>query len=190
MSLTPSNMLPLGTPAPHFSLTDVVSQKTLSLEHFKGEKGLLVLFICRHCPYVVHVEKELARVGRDYGPKGFDVIAISANDADHYPDDRPEGLKEQALKAGFTFPYLYDENQSVAKAFTAACTPDIFLFDGTHRLVYRGQIDDSRPGNGKPVTGKDLRDALNALLNNTPVPQNQRPSTGCNIKWKSDRAIE
>jgi peroxiredoxin len=184
MALTQSTMLPLGTPFPHFELPDVVTGKRLSSTQLTGKPGILVMFICRHCPYVVHVQAELARIGKDYGKKSISIIAISSNDAEHYSDDRPEQLKAMAQEQGFTFPYCYDEDQNVAKVFTAACTPDFFLFDANEQLVYRGQLDDSRPGNGKPVTGKDLRDAMDAVLGNQPVSQNQRPSAGCNIKWK------
>jgi peroxiredoxin len=177
-------MAPLGTPAPAFSLPDVTSGQTVRLEDFSGRDVLLVLFLCRHCPYVKHVEKELARIGRDYARKNLGIVAISSNDAEQYPDDSPAGLAHQAQQAGFGFPYLYDETQAVAKSFGAACTPDFFLFDKGRRLIYRGQLDDSRPGNNKPVTGKDLRVALDAALTGQPVPTVQRPSTGCNIKWK------
>ena len=142
------------------------------------------MFICRHCPYVVHVQEELSRVGRDYAGQSLGVVAISSNDADNYPDDHPDRLRAMARELEFTFPYCYDESQSVARAFTAACTPDFFLFDKTRKLVYRGQLDDSRPRNGKPVTGKDLRAAIDAVLAEQPVSQDQRPSAGCNIKWK------
>jgi len=186
MALTPSTMIPLGTAAPDFRLPDVVSGKTVSRADFTDKKPLLVMFICRHCPYVVHVQDELARIGRDYGPRGVAIVAISANDAATHPDDAPDGLRRQSREAGFSFPYLYDESQTVARAFGAACTPDFFLFDGDRRLVYRGQLDDSRPGNGKPVTGRDLRAALDAALAGQKAPDVQRPSAGCNIKWKSN----
>ena len=185
MALTHSTMLELGTSVPDFQLPDVVSGKMIDPGQFSDRKGLLVMFICRHCPYVVHVQNELARVGNEYAGKALGVIAISSNDAANYPDDAPEQLKAMAQKLGFTFPYCYDESQDVARAFTAACTPDFFLFDQAARLVYRGQLDDSRPGNGKPVTGKDLRAAIDAVLAGQPVSQDQRPSAGCNIKWKS-----
>lgn len=188
MSLTPSVMLPLGTVAPSFKLPDVVSGQTVSLEDFAGRDVLLIMFICRHCPYVKHVEKELARIGRDYERKSVGIVAISANDATGYPDDAPAGLKKQVQEAGFGFPYLYDETQAVARAYSAACTPDFFVFDKGRRLVYRGQLDDSRPGNHKPLTGSDLRAALDAILLAQPVPIKQRPSTGCNIKWKPGNA--
>jgi peroxiredoxin len=177
-------MLELGTEAPQFHLTDVVSGRTVSLARFEAERGLLVMFICRHCPFVVHVREELARIGRDYADKGLGIVAISSNDADTYPDDRPESLKAMALDLGFIFPYCYDETQEVARAYKAACTPDFFLFDGRRALVYRGQLDDSRPGNSKPVTGRDLRAAIDSVLAGEPVDTDQRPSIGCNIKWK------
>jgi thiol-disulfide isomerase/thioredoxin len=183
MALTPSNMLGLGTLAPGFSLPDVVSGRVVSLDTFKVDAPLLVMFICRHCPFVKHVQQELARVGRDYqGLAG--IVAISANDAAHYPDDAPASLKEMAVELGFTFPFCYDESQDTARAYAAACTPDFFLFDRGRRLVYRGQLDDSRPGSGKPVTGADLRAALDAVLAGRPVASEQRPSVGCSIKWK------
>lgn len=184
MSLTNSTMLKLGTIAPDFSLPDVVSGKTVFLSDFKNKKGYLIMFICRHCPYVKHVEGELANMGNDYKDKGLAIIAISSNDPDYDSDDRPESLKEQAETLGFSFPYLFDEAQEVAKKYTAACTPDLFLFDKDKNLVYRGQLDDTRPGKGEP-TGKDLRNALNAVLEGKDVSGDQRPSSGCNIKWKS-----
>lgn len=185
MALTHSTMLELGTSVPDFQLPDVVSGKMIDPGQFSDRKGLLVMFICRHCPYVVHVQSELARVGNESAEKSLGVVAISSNDAANYPDDAPKQLKAMAQQLGFTFPYCYDESQDVARAFTAACTPDFFLFDQARRLVYRGQLDDSRPGNGKPVTGKDVRAAIDALLAGQPVSQDQRPSAGCNIKWKS-----
>lgn len=185
MSLTPSNMLPLGTQAPDFSLPDVVSEKILSLADFARYDALLVMFICRHCPFVKHLQEALAGFGRDYAGKNLGIVAISANDASEYPDDRPESLNEMAQSLGFTFPYCYDESQETARAYDAACTPDFFLFDGERKLVYRGQFDDSRPGNDTPVTGKDLREAVDAVLEERPVLQDQKPSIGCNIKWKT-----
>ena len=186
MALTPSTMIALGTPAPDFSLPDVVSGKTVSLSTFAGKRALLVMFICRHCPYVVHVKEELARLGKDYAGKNAGIVAISANDAAGYPDDAPKKLREMAQALGFAFPFCYDESQQTAKAYTAACTPDFFLFDAGRALVYRGQLDESRPGNGKPLNGKDLRAAMDAALAGRPVSPNQRPSIGCNIKWKKD----
>jgi peroxiredoxin len=188
MALTSSTMLALNTSAPDFALPDVVSKRTVSLADYKGKKGLLVMFICRHCPYVQHIKDEIAKLGNDYVQKGMGVIAISSNDADNYPDDKPEKLKEMAQGLKFNFSFCYDESQSVAKAYQAACTPDFFLFDANFKLVYRGQLDDSRPGNGIPVTGKDLRSALEALLNNTPIVKEQKTSVGCNIKWKAGQA--
>ncbi|HMZ25825.1 MAG TPA: thioredoxin family protein, partial [Elusimicrobiota bacterium] len=178
MALTPSTMLPLGTPAPGFQLPDVVSGEKVSLEDFAGKPALLVMFLCRHCPYVKHVEKELAHVARDYAPKNVAVVAISANDAAEYPDDAPAGLRAQAAEVGFSFPYLYDESQSVAKAYAAACTPDFFVFNSDRRLAYRGQLDDSRPGNGRPVTGGDLRAALDDVLAGKSPRVDQKPSVG------------
>ena len=184
MVKTPSTMLALGTQAPAFNLQDVVSGDMFSLESFSSSKGLLVMFICRHCPYVKHVEQELAQIGLDYADMDVGIVAISSNDVDTYPDDAPESLKEQADTVGFNFPYLFDEDQEAAKAYTAACTPDFFLFDGSRSLVYRGQIDSSRPGNEQPVTGGDLRSALDAVLTDRSVSGEQIPSVGCNIKWK------
>jgi len=178
-------MLPLGTKAPDFSLPDVVSGKTLSLADFAQYDALLVMFICRHCPFVKHLQDALARFGRDYAGKNLGIVAISANDASEYPDDRPESLKEMAESLGFSFPFCYDESQETAKAYDAACTPDFFLFDRERKLVYRGQFDDSRPGNGLPVTGNDLRAAVDAVLEDRPASQDQKPSIGCNIKWKT-----
>src|SRR6266852_1190743 len=185
MAKTLSTMLELGTPAPDFSLPDVVSGEMVSLSDFADKKALLVMFICRHCPFVKHVQDELARLGRDYAQKDVGIVAISANDAAEFPDDAPESLKEMAEQLGFTFPFLYDESQETAKAYSAACTPDVFLFDRSRKLVYRGQLDDSRPESGIPVTGKDLRAALDAVLNDEAANPDQRASIGCNIKWKS-----
>lgn len=185
---TPSAMLPLGTTAPPFSLRDVVSGRTYSLESFADKPALLVMFICRHCPYVVHVEQELAKIGLDYRDTGLGIIAISSNDPVGYPDDAPPKLKDMALRLNFTFPFCHDETQEAAKAYRAACTPDFYLFDRDRRLVYRGQLDDSRPGNNKPVTGHDLRSAIQSALTGKPVDGNQRPSIGCSIKWKPGHA--
>jgi peroxiredoxin len=183
-----SVMLPLGTPAPPFSLREVVSGQSYSLDSFAGKTALLVMFICRHCPYVEHVEHELAKIGRDYTNTGLGIIGISSNDPVQYPDDAPPRLKEMAERLGFTLPFCFDETQDVAKAYRAACTPDFYLFDRERRLVYRGQLDDSRPGNNKPVTGRDLRAAIDAVLAGKPVDSNQRASIGCSIKWKSPQA--
>lgn len=185
MARTESTMeLALGSVAPDFALLDVVTGETTRRDDVRGDKGLLVMFICTHCPYVKHVETALAALGKDYVAEPIGMVAISSNDADAYPDDAPEGLKEQAQRLGFPFPYLYDETQDVAKAYHAACTPDFFLFDGEMKLVYRGQFDGSGPGNGVAVTGQDLRAALDAVLAGRPVEGEQRPSMGCNIKWK------
>jgi peroxiredoxin len=184
MALTPSTMLPLGTVAPDFRLPDT-NDKTVSLTDFKDRAALLVVFMCNHCPYVVHIRAGLAQLARDYAPKNVGIVGISSNDVKNYPDDSPARMKEEAKSAGYIFPYLYDESQAVAKAYRAACTPDLYLFDQNRKLVYRGQFDDSRPGNGLPVTGKDLRTALDALLAGRPVSENQKASMGCNIKWKA-----
>jgi peroxiredoxin len=178
-------MLPLGTRAPGFRLPDVTSDRTIDLDDFKNEKALLVMFICAHCPFVKHVQHELAQLGKDYQGKDMAIVAVSSNDASAYPDDAPEGLRKQAAAQGFSFPYCYDESQDVARAYDAACTPDFFLFDRDRRLVYRGQLDDSRPGNAIPVTGRDLRAAIDAVLSGAPVDSRQKPSIGCNIKWKA-----
>jgi peroxiredoxin len=183
MALTESTMLKLGTEAPDFALRDVVTGKTVRRDDFRGQKGLLVMFICTHCPYVKHIENGLTQLGSDYAGK-LGIVAISSNDAQNYPDDSPEGLKKQAQKLGFMFPYLYDESQSVARAYDAACTPDLYLFDGDFKLVYRGQFDGSRPGNNLPVTGQDLRAALDAVLRGEKPGVDQKASIGCNIKWK------
>lgn len=185
MVLTPSTMLALGSPAPDFQLPDVVSGDTVTLGSFANKEALLVMFICRHCPFVVHVQEELARLGSDYKTENVGIVAISSNDAETYPDDSPANLKAMAEELGFAFPYCYDESQDVARAYQAACTPDFFLFDGQQELVYRGQLDASRPGNNEPVTGKDLRKAMDAVLSGTAVSSDQIPSIGCNIKWKN-----
>ena len=187
MAMT-STMLPLGTPAPAFELRDVVNGHIYSLDSFADKTALLVIFICRHCPYVVHIEQELARLGHDYRNTSLGIIAISSNDSVSYPDDAPPKLKDMALRLGFTFPFCHDDTQEVAKAYRAACTPDFYLFDRTKRLVYRGQLDDSRPGNTKPVTGSDLREAIQAVLTGNSVAKNQKPSIGCSIKWKRGHA--
>lgn len=184
MAQTASTMLELGTIAPDFALIDVVSGRTIRRDDFRGKKGLLVMFICAHCPFVKHIEKELAKLGQDYVPQNIGIVAISANDAANYPADNPEGLRKQAETFGFNFPYLYDESQAVAKSYDAACTPDIYLFDDQFKLVYRGQFDSSRPSNSIPVTGGDLRSALDSVLAGKPISPDQKPSIGCNIKWK------
>jgi peroxiredoxin len=178
-------MLPLGTAAPDFQLPDVVSGRTISLADFQGRDGLLLMFICRHCPFVKHVQQELARIGKDYPQQLLGIVAISSNDAQNYPADAPGSLREMASELGFNFPYCYDESQDVARAYDAACTPDFYLFDKERRLVYRGQLDDSRPGNNIPVTGKDLRAAVDAVLQGRAVSPQQKPSIGCNIKWRN-----
>ena len=184
MALTPSTMLPLGTTAPDFKLPDT-NGKTVSPADFKDKPALLVVFICNHCPYVKHIRTGLAQLAREYLPRGVAIVGINSNDVANYPEDSPAKMKEEVISAGYTFPYLYDESQAVAKAYRAACTPDLYLFDKNHMLVYRGQLDDSRPGNGIPVTGKDLRAALEAVLAGRPVSPNQKTSIGCNIKWKA-----
>jgi peroxiredoxin len=179
-----SQMLPLGTEAPDFALTDVVTGDTVKLADFSQAEALLVMFICRHCPYVRHVRGEIAGLVRDYEGSDLAIVGISPNDPDEYPEDAPESLAEDAREAGYTFPYLFDETQEVAKAYHAACTPDFFLFDRDRRLVYRGQLDESRPRNDVPVTGKDLRAAIDATLAGHPVSEEQHPSVGCSIKWR------
>jgi peroxiredoxin len=183
MALTPSTMLALGTPAPDFQLPNPAG-RVVRLADFQAAPALVVMFICNHCPYVKHLRSGLAAFGRDALARGAAVVAINANDATRYPDDGPDRMAEEARSAGYSFPYLYDAAQTVAKAYRAACTPDFFLFDAQRRLVYRGQFDDSRPGNSLPVTGKDLRDALDAVLTGRSVPVNQKASIGCNIKWR------
>lgn len=187
MALTESNMLPIGTVAPDFSLIDTVSDKTLSVNDLFSDKATVVMFICNHCPYVIHVQDELVRLSNDYEPKGAKFVAISSNDVEKYPQDGPEAMKVFAKKSGFTFPYLYDKTQEVARAYDAACTPEFYIFDGEKKLRYRGRLDESRPRveNPKPVTGKDLREALDAILANQMLSEIQFPSMGCNIKWKN-----
>jgi peroxiredoxin len=187
MALTPSTIIALGTTAPDFRLPDT-SGKMVALGDFKSAPALAVLFICNHCPYVKHMQAGLVQLARDYQSRGAAIVAISANDAQNYPDDSPAKMAQEAKSAGFTFPYLYDESQAVAKAYRAVCTPDIFLFDASRKLVYRGQFDDSRPGQAAPVTGRDLRAALDAVLAGNPVPGRQVPSVGCSIKWKPGTA--
>ncbi|MGH9326423.1 MAG: thioredoxin family protein [Terriglobia bacterium] len=183
MAATPSTMLPLGTKAPNFNLPEPQG-KIVSSDDFKGAPALLIVFICNHCPYVKHIRAEFAELAEEYQAKRVGIVGINSNDFENYPDDRPEKMAEEIKQVGYTFPYLYDENQEVAKAYRAACTPDFFLFDGNRSLVYRGQFDDSRPGNAHPVTGSDLRAALDAVLARRVVPPQQKPSLGCNIKWK------
>jgi peroxiredoxin len=187
MARTASTMVPLGTMAPDFSLVDVVSGKTLTRDEVSGARGLLVMFLCAHCPFVQHVNQELGRLGRDYAGRGIGIVAISSNDADTFPDDSPSGLRRQAEEQGFQFPYLFDESQDVGQAYQAACTPDFFLFNADKNLVYRGQLDGSRPGNGVAVDGRDLRAAMDQVLAGKPVAIEQQPSIGCNIKWKQNR---
>lgn len=183
MARTPSNMLPLGTKAPSFELLDTVSNEQMSLSNLKGEKGTVIMFICNHCPFVKHVNSAITSLAREFEQKGVSFIAISSNDVDNYPQDAPHLMKRTAEEEGYGFPYLYDATQSVAKAYDAACTPDFYLFDEDLLLVYRGQLDDSRPGNGLPLTGNDLRNAITALLNGQAIDPKQKPSIGCNIKW-------
>ncbi|GMN09498.1 thioredoxin family protein [Croceitalea sp. MTPC9] len=184
MARTPSNMLPLGTKAPEFTLLDTVTNKKLALKELKGNKGTVILFICNHCPFVIHVNPEIARLGEEYQKKGIGFIAISSNDVDNYPQDAPHLMTKVAQREGYSFPYLYDESQETARAYDAACTPDFYLFDEELKLVYRGQLDDSRPGNGLPLTGWDLRNAMDSLLSSGAIVESQKPSIGCNIKWK------
>jgi thiol-disulfide isomerase/thioredoxin len=184
MALTPSNMIALDTIAPEFTLKDVISGKQLSLSEMKSPVATLIMFICNHCPYVKHIQHELAQLAKDYQPKKIAFIAINSNDIETYPDDSPEKMKETAERLNYTFPYLFDETQEVAKAYRAACTPDFYLFDKRLNCIYRGQFDDSRPGNNIPVSGKNIREALDAALSGKPVKTEQKPSIGCNIKWK------
>lgn len=180
-----SKMVPLGSPAPVFDLRDTVSGKVMSLDELKSDQATVVMFICNHCPYVKHVQQGIIEVANDYQPKGVSFIAISPNDPESYPEDAPDRMKEVAQRQGFPFPYLFDETQDVARAYRAACTPDFFVYDGEMRLVYRGQMDDARPGNGVPVTSNDLRMALDNVLSGEPVSPTQKPSMGCSIKWKT-----
>ncbi len=185
MALTPTEQIPLGFKAPDFELPDAVSGNNLTLQELsEGKQATVVMFICNHCPFVVHVREELVRLANDYLPKQIAFIAISSNDVKNYPDDAPDKMKALAEEMNFPFPYLYDESQAVARAYSAACTPDFSIFDAQLKCVYRGQLDDSRPNSGIPVTGKDMRTALDAILNGEEVSENQRPSIGCNIKWK------
>jgi peroxiredoxin len=184
MARTPSNMLPLGTKAPHFALYDAVSQKTLNLDELKSPVATVIFFICNHCPFVHHINSGLVTLSDEYQKRGVAFIAINANDVTLYPEDAPDKMAETAKNLGYSFPYLFDETQEVARAYQAACTPDFYVFDKDLACVYRGQMDDSRPGNGIPVTAKDIREALDCLLKGQPVTENQKPSIGCNIKWK------
>ncbi len=183
MALTLSTMLPLGTTAPAFQLFDTVSERTFTLEELKSDKATVIMFICNHCPYVKHIQSEVVRLAEDYLPEGIKCIAISSNDVESYPEDAPDKMKQEARKWGYPFPYLYDETQAVARSYAAACTPDFYIFDKEMDLVYRGQLDSSRPGNGKPLNGQDMRDALDDLLKGNPISEDQVPSQGCNIKW-------
>lgn len=183
MAAVPSTMLALGTPAPNFALPDT-DGRPVALSDFRDAPALLVMFICNHCPYVQHVRTELARLAREYQARGVGVVAIASNDVAQYPDDGPEAMRAERERMGYTFPYLYDETQDVARAYRAACTPDHYVFDRERRLAYRGQLDDSRPNSAVPVTGRDLRAALDAVLAGRAVPAEQKPSLGCNIKWK------
>jgi peroxiredoxin len=184
---TASTMLPLGTKAPAFRLPDTAG-KWVSSADFENAPALLVAFICNHCPYVKHIQSSFAELAKKYQQRGVAIVAINANDVENYPGDRPEKMAEESKRMGYMFPYLYDESQDVARAYHAACTPDFFLFDRDRRLVYRGQYDDSRPNNGRPVTGAGLSSALDAVLTGQPIPSEQTPSVGCNIKWKAARA--
>lgn len=185
MPATPSTMLPLGTLAPAFTLPDTRTGTMTTFGEPRGARAFLVMFLCNHCPFVKHIQAELARIGRDYQPKSVAIYGISSNDVSTHPDDGPGKMRLEAERAGYTFAYLYDESQQIARAYQAACTPDFFLFDADRKLVYRGQLDDSRPSNGLPVTGRDLRAALDAVLAGKPVSETQLPSIGCNIKWKA-----
>lgn|SRR4030095_12410543 len=184
MARTPSVMVPLGTRAPQFNLPDTVTGKYFSLIDLKGKVATVIMFICNHCPFVKHVNQELVKLANDYNKRGIGFAAISANDIAGYPDDSPLLMKQVAIQLNYPFPYLYDETQEVAKAYDAACTPDFFVFGKDLKLVYRGQLDDSRPGNSIPVNGKDIRNALDCLISGQPVPEEQKPGIGCNIKWK------
>lgn len=185
MALTESNMLDLGTKAPDFTLPDTVSDKDISLSDIRSDKAMVVMFLCNHCPYVIHVNPEIVRLAKEYQEKGVSFVAISSNDVKKYPQDGPEEMKKHAAKVGYPFPYLYDESQEVARDYNAACTPDFYVFDGNLRLAYRGRLDASRPNSGIPLTGEDLRTALDAVLAGRTAPKEQFPSAGCNIKWKS-----
>ncbi|WP_438963068.1 thioredoxin family protein [Nonlabens sp.] len=184
MALTPSAMLPLNTKAPQFELIDTTTDDLTTFQDVKGKLGTVVMFICNHCPFVIHVNEEIVRVANDYRVLGFGFVAISSNDVEKYPQDGPELMCKTAEKNDYTFPYLYDSTQEVARAYDATCTPDFYLFDSEDYLVYRGQLDDSRPGNGIPLTGRSLREAMDAIMGNKKVPASQKPSMGCGIKWK------
>lgn len=184
MSLVESNMLPLGTLAPSFSLPDSRTDKTISFDDIATDKGTVVVFSCNHCPYVLHINEEMVQLAKDYQALGLGFVVISSNDVNNYPQDSPDKMKILAEEVGYTFPYLYDETQEVAKAYDAACTPDFYVFDGQKKLYYRGRLDGSRPGNDLPLTGADLRSALNNMLKGIIAPEKQYPSGGCNIKWK------
>lgn len=184
MTLTPSSMLPLGTVAPNFELPDTISGKNLTLQELKSDVATVIMFICNHCPFVKHIQHELTKLAKDYQAKNIVFIAINANDVESYPDDSPDKMQQIASQLGYPFPYLYDETQQVAKAYQAACTPDFYIFDKNLKCVYRGQLDDSRPNNNIPVTGKDIRTTLDNILTNKPIEPNQKASIGCNIKWK------
>jgi thiol-disulfide isomerase/thioredoxin len=184
MARTLSKMLPLNTIAPDFSLYETITGKTLSLNELKGKKATVIMFICNHCPFVKHVNKQISKLAKDYTDKEVGFVAISSNDVENYPQDGPELMRSSAIENKYTFPYLYDETQEVAKAYDAACTPDFYIFDSSLKLKYRGQLDDSRPENGIPITGKDLRHALDCILENNENTSAQKPSIGCNIKWK------
>lgn len=185
MALTESNMLPLGTAAPSFHLPDTISGKTLRLADVQGEKGTVVMFLCNHCPFVIHVNEEVVAVAGHYQQKGVGFVAISSNDVENYPADAPDKMTAHAKATGYNFPYLYDESQAVAKAYDAACTPDFYVFDGEGKLYYRGRLDRSRPGNSNPLNGEDLRAAIDGMLAGQAAPEKQYPSAGCNIKWKA-----
>ena len=188
MALTPSTMLPLGTPAPDFSLPDATSDTSVSLSDFEGAQALLVMFICNHCPYVIHIRDDFGPLAKAYRERGLRVVAINANDLEKYPQDGPANMKKLAAELDWSFPFLMDEDQGVAKAYQAACTPDFFLFDANQKLVYRGQWDDSSPGNNAPVNGSDIRAALEAVLSGSTISEQQTPAMGCNIKWRSGNA--
>jgi peroxiredoxin len=184
MTITPSKMLPLGSIAPDFNLPDTLSHEDMTLQQLKGKKGTLIMFLCNHCPFVTHVDKELVQLAHDYKQSGLSIIAISANDVAAYPEDGPEEMEQKALRLGYTFPYLYDKSQATARAYHAVCTPDLFLYDANLHCVYRGQLDDSRPRNDIPVTGQDLRNAIDHVLAGEAISAVQKPSIGCSIKWK------